>query len=331
MTDTAAVSVVIPLYNKGPYIARALNSVLAQTFQDFEVIVVDDGSTDDGAAVVRGFDDPRIRLIQQENRGVSAARNRGIEAARAELVAFLDADDEWLPGFLETILRLRKKFPEAGAYGTAYLIMTDDLTTRVGSFSPYIPREPWEGPLPSYFKADALGAPPISASTVAVPKDILTEMEGFITNVWFGEDTDLWGRIALKYPIAFSWDIGGIYHAEVSNRACKKIMPVREHVFVTSARKALQAGEISPELREDLQEYVASKQIQVAWRNLKAGRPDLTKENLKNCKTRHLRRSKYWTLFWAYVPSSIFIGLVNLFRKYIPFSIYIMDKKLLRL
>lgn len=69
MSEPPAVSVVIPLYNKGPHIARALNSVLAQTFQDFEVIVVDDGSTDDGAEVVMGFDDPRIRLIQQENRG----------------------------------------------------------------------------------------------------------------------------------------------------------------------------------------------------------------------------------------------------------------------
>ncbi len=331
MPDIPAVSVVIPLYNKGPYIARALNSVLAQTFQDFEVIVVDDGSTDDGAAVVRGFDDPRIRLIQQENQGVSAARNRGIEAARAELVAFLDADDEWLPRFLETIMCLRRKFPEAGVYGTAYHIMAEDLTTHVGSLSPYIPSEPWEGLLPSYFKADALGAPPISASTVVVPKDILTEMGGFITDVWFGEDTDLWGRIALKYPIAFSWAGGGIYHAEVSNRACKKIKPVREHIFVTSARKALEAGEVPPELREDLQEYVASKQIQVAWRNLKAGRPDLAKENLKNCKTRHLRRSKYWTLFWAYIPSSIFIALINLFRKYIPSNVFIKNKNLLRL
>ncbi len=106
------VSVVIPLYNKGLYIARALNSVLAQTFQDFEVILVDDGSTDDGAEVIGGVDDPRIQLIQQENLGVSAARNRGIEAARAELVAFLDADDEWLPCFLSKIIDLSDKYPE---------------------------------------------------------------------------------------------------------------------------------------------------------------------------------------------------------------------------
>lgn len=134
-------------------------------------------------------------------------------------------------------------------------------------------------------------------------------MAGFATEAWWGEDTDLWGRIALKYPIAFSWDGMGIYHTESSNRACKKVKAVRENIFVTSARNALQAGEVSPELREDLLEYVASKQIQTACRNLAAGRPDLAKNNLKDCKTRYLRRSKYWTLFWSYIPPKAFIGL----------------------
>ncbi|NLZ30356.1 MAG: glycosyltransferase family 2 protein, partial [Methanomicrobiales archaeon] len=114
------VSVVIPLYNKAPYIARALSSIIAQTRQDFEVIVIDDGSTDGGEEIVRGFDDPRIRVIRQENRGVSAARNRGIEAARADFIAFLDADDEWMPTHLGALLRLRGRYPRAGAYGTAY-------------------------------------------------------------------------------------------------------------------------------------------------------------------------------------------------------------------
>jgi len=224
----------------------------------------------------------------------------------------LDADDEWMTGHLEVLLRLRDRYPEAGAYGTAYLVKRKDSKACVAAFSDNIPREPWEGLLPSYFKAAALGAPPISASTVAIPKSILIEMRGFTTEAWWGEDTDLWGRIALKYPIAFSWDGMGIYHTEILNRACKKVRAVRENIFVTSARNALQTGEVSPALRGDLLEYVAAKQIQTACRNLAAGRPDLARDNLEDCRTRYLRRSKYWTLFWTYIPSNIFFTLKKL-------------------
>jgi len=94
------VSVIIPLYNKGKYIARALDSIFAQTYQDFEVIVVDDGSTDNGPDIVKQYADPRLRIIRQQNAGPGAARNRGIAESLAFYVAFLDADDEWLPGFL---------------------------------------------------------------------------------------------------------------------------------------------------------------------------------------------------------------------------------------
>ena len=100
------VSVIIPLYNKAPYVRRALASVAAQTFTDFEVIVVDDGSTDSGAREVESFTDSRVRLIYQANAGPGAARNRGIAEARGQLLAFLDADDEWLPGYLEEAVRL---------------------------------------------------------------------------------------------------------------------------------------------------------------------------------------------------------------------------------
>lgn len=88
------VSIIIPLYNKAPYIKRALDSVISQTIQDFEVIVVNDGSTDGGEHIVEGYSDARIHLVHQKNKGVSAARNRGVSLAKSNMVAFLDADDE---------------------------------------------------------------------------------------------------------------------------------------------------------------------------------------------------------------------------------------------
>jgi len=104
--EIPTVSVIIPLYNKEKYIERALRSVLAQEHQPLEIIIVDDGSTDDSAEKIRNFNDLRILLIKQENAGPGAARNAGLARARAKYVAFLDADDEWMPSFLKTGLSL---------------------------------------------------------------------------------------------------------------------------------------------------------------------------------------------------------------------------------
>jgi glycosyltransferase involved in cell wall biosynthesis len=101
-----SVSVVIPLYNKGKYIERALSSVLAQTFPPLEIIVIDDGSTDDGPEKVLNFNHEKITLIRQENKGPGAARNAGLAMAKGKYISFLDADDEWLPSFIETGISL---------------------------------------------------------------------------------------------------------------------------------------------------------------------------------------------------------------------------------
>jgi glycosyltransferase involved in cell wall biosynthesis len=100
------VSIIIPLYNKGHYICRALNSIFDQSFQNFEIIVVDDGSTDDCADLAMVYNDPRLQMIRQTNAGPGAARNRGIGEAKGKYIAFLDADDEWLPEFLSKSVRI---------------------------------------------------------------------------------------------------------------------------------------------------------------------------------------------------------------------------------
>ena len=125
------VSVIIPLFNKAPYIERALASVASQTFTDFELIVIDDGSTDGGAAIVESFSDPRLRLIKQDNTGPGAARNRGLREAKGELVAFLDADDEWLPSYLGESVRLLDEQPEAAAVTSGYFAYPAGASTEV--------------------------------------------------------------------------------------------------------------------------------------------------------------------------------------------------------
>ena len=121
------ISVIIPLYNKAHTIVNTLNSVFNQTYQNFEVIIVDDGSTDNGIKIIlQNYTDERIRIISQKNAGVSAARNKGIDEAKGEWIAFLDADDEWLPNYLEEVKKATEIFHKnaiiiAGRYSQNYL------------------------------------------------------------------------------------------------------------------------------------------------------------------------------------------------------------------
>ena len=196
------ISIIIPLYNKEASIATALRGVLAQTYQDFEVVVVDDGSTDGGAAVVEQFDDPRIRLIRQTNGGVSAARNRGIVEARGEHVAFLDADDEWMPEFLEEIAALIAEYPECKARATNYIFNSN------GVKSPTILRKmPFtegRGVLTNYFEVASCSHPPMWTSAVCIDRDLLQEIGGFPLGIKSGEDLLVWARTAVRTQWAFS-------------------------------------------------------------------------------------------------------------------------------
>jgi len=231
------VTVVIPLFEKGPHIARALDSVLSQTFADFEVVVVDDGSTDDGKQVVTKYlGDPRIRLLVQENRGVSAARNRGIDEAFTDFIAFLDADDEWAPDHLEILVRLRMKFPGAGICTTAFRRVLEDGRIVFPRYEG-IPSPPWEGILEDYFKSASLGAQPVWTSAAAVPLAVFRQIGLFRVGISRGEDLDMWGRIAMFYPVAFSWEGIGYYRKDATQRTCDKVPMQESHPFLDSVRE----------------------------------------------------------------------------------------------
>ncbi|WP_276974283.1 glycosyltransferase family A protein, partial [Flavobacterium filum] len=119
-------SIIIPLYNKEKAIEKTLKSVFQQSFTDYEVLVINDGSTDKSEEKVKRFSDERLRLISTENRGVSQARNLGISESKGKLVAFLDADDYWFPNHLQSVFQLYQNFPEAGLLATNYQFYYSD-------------------------------------------------------------------------------------------------------------------------------------------------------------------------------------------------------------
>lgn len=192
-------SVIIPLYNKGPYLSKALASVIAQTFRDFELIVVDDGSTDDSFQVAQSVlrtADVKHQLIHQENAGVSMARNNGVLAASGDYICFLDADDWWAPSFLERMDRLIHEYPDAGIYGTNYYVVKNDrqricVTTAKTGYINYCR---------TY--AEKLQMP-LWTGAVSIPRSVFCETGGFKPHLKLGEDFDVWIRIALSHKVAF--------------------------------------------------------------------------------------------------------------------------------
>ncbi len=190
-------SVIIPLYNKAPYVRKTVESVLGQSFGDYELIIIDNGSTDGSSDVVAVFTDPRIRVVRSEkNMGVSNARNKGVTLSTAPYITFLDADDWWEPTFLEEMAGLIERYPDAGIYGTGYYIVKNGKKrlAPIGVDSDFT-----EGEI-NYCKVYAKTlCMPLTSITVAMLRDIFDESGGFKPQLKLGEDFDLWIRIVLKH------------------------------------------------------------------------------------------------------------------------------------
>ncbi len=228
-------SVIIPLYNKAPYVGKALQSVLDQSFTDFELIVVDDGSTDESARVVETvLSEANVdcQLIRQENAGVSAARNNGVARSRGDFLCFLDADDWWAPSFLAEMSALIDEYPEAGIYGTGYVIVNE--TKRKTRVAPLGLEPGFEKGYIDYCRVYAKTmAMPLTSISVAMPRRVFDEMGGFPAGVKLGEDFLLWVRTALHHQVAFLNKPLAFYNQDVDAqfRAVGRLHEPRAHML----------------------------------------------------------------------------------------------------
>ncbi len=222
-------SVIIPLYNKAKDIEKTMKSLFAQTFTDFEVVVVNDGSTDDSEKAIKSFTDSRIRFFNKKNEGVARTRNFAVQQASAQHVAFLDADDYWHPDHLENLDALISEFPEAQWYATAYEKKHNQKMI-TAMISPIMEKKDWSGIVDDYFKNSLIDALAWT-SAVCMKKEFFQKLKGFdatITN-GAGEDTDLWLRAALASPLVFSTRISARHNLDGSNRISHT--PTKNRVF----------------------------------------------------------------------------------------------------
>ncbi|MBN1846266.1 MAG: glycosyltransferase family 2 protein [Sedimentisphaerales bacterium] len=210
------ITVVIPAYNAGRYVGRALDSVLAQTYPAAEILVVDDGSTDETGRIARSYGPP-VRCIRQENAGVSAARNTGVEAAGGDWIAFLDADDEWLVDKLRLQVGLLRRNPELVWTAGNFIRCLCAENRRGPDIDPARARRLLAGCefFDSYFTAYRQGSGGWTG-TMLIRKQALQEAGRFPVGRQKGEDLDMWWRIAYRHPaIGYVPEPLAVYHMNI--------------------------------------------------------------------------------------------------------------------
>jgi len=308
-----AFSIVIPLYNKANYIENTLKSVLNQTFADYEIIIINDGSTDDSVTKVIGFNDSRIQLFNQKNQGASVARNLGIEKAKYEYIAFLDADDLWMTNHLEILNGLIQNFPNAGIFASRYELVfnngKNDIPTFKGISADY------EGIIPDYFET-SLPNPIATSSSIVIPKGVFEKTGYFKPTISSGQDVDMWIRIASKYPVVISNKVTASYLHYIEDSLSKT--PILDKKL-NDFKDYKQEEESNPSLKKYLDTY----RIEYVLQYKIAGNNKKSKELFKNILKENI---PFKTKLIYLLPSFVLIFLLKI-KKFLRkngfnFSIY---------
>jgi glycosyltransferase involved in cell wall biosynthesis len=259
-------SVVIPLYNKGLSIRNTIQSVLDQTVQQFEIIVVNDGSTDNSAKVVEEIDDERIRLIHQENRGVSVARNRGIKEANYEWIAFLDGDDLWKKNHFAEIINMMQTYPKEKIYVTSYEYSDQRFMFKH-------PRKSAVFQIQDYF-SESIKESLIWTSTVVIHKDCFKNVGYFNKHLSIGEDIDLWIRLAKVYRVIKSIKVTAIYRVDSENKLSIGKSTLKDSIYSILSLKGKKGSEraylkaiLIIRLKNDVVKFKIWEIIQLLWKH----------------------------------------------------------------
>ena len=301
-----SVAVVIPAYNAARFIERALASVRTQTYPVEEIVVVDDGSTDGTAQVVAALPD-KITVISQANAGPSAARNLGVQQTRAELIAFLDADDEWLPTAIEEQVAVFRTMP-AVALTTADMSAIDEAgrITRPSWFAAQGIADRvagWNGgPVPNAVAA-LLRKNFVSTSVVLVRRSAFLEAGGFRRDLRYGEDLELWARIARDHPIVCLRGVLGLRRSHASNTT-KSIEPLLRGLLQTCEVIAAWGGDVLQAQGLSPREVVGGARTDLGYWLFTEGRHREAREVLGAVlrQSPNARALRYWLLSWLPLP-----------------------------
>lgn len=217
------ISIVIPLYNKEKYIKATILNVLSQSFSDFELIVINDGSTDRSSEIVKSIKDSRIKFYERENAGVSSARNYGVKKSTYDYIAFLDADDIWLPNHLEELTSLINEYGDKAKVFTVNFARKYDQNT-------IIPNRTYNdldrGIILNYFR-QVMRRDVVNSSCICIEKEAFVSVKGFDCRFTNGEDLDLWRRLAKKYRFAYSPILTVYYQMNAENNSSGKISRIK--------------------------------------------------------------------------------------------------------
>lgn len=280
-------SIIIPLYNKANHIQDALKSVLAQSFQNFEILLVNDGSTDASLVNATSIDDARIKIFTIENKGVSNARNYGISKAASEVMVFLDADDSWKPNHLDSLKSLNEKFPDCGMWATAYEYIFDTKTISSDYYK--IPKtSKWSGIINDFFESSIVNCI-ASSSSVMISKKVFDAVGGFNPIYNSGEDIDLWIRIALKYNIAFTSTVSVVINMTAENQATKKSINTRNHLDFETFNE-------EEKTNQNLKRYLDLNRFSIAIQHKLAGNHILAREMITKIDLNNLNAKQQFLL-----------------------------------